>query len=70
VPRLSHACPFETARGCAAPPPTPPRTKSATPIEPRTQRVRNAYRKRVPLQKSRSFAPSDAPCDRFSELGT
>jgi hypothetical protein len=31
---------------------------------------RKAYRKRVPLQKSASLAPSDAPCDRFSELGT
>jgi hypothetical protein len=31
---------------------------------------RNTYRKRVPLQKRSSWAPSDAPCERFSELGT
>ena len=31
---------------------------------------RNTYLNRVPLQKSSSFAPSDAPWERFSELGT
>ena len=29
-----------------------------------------AYRNRTPSQNRRSFAPSDEPCDRFSELGT
>ena len=31
---------------------------------------RKTYRKRVPLQKSASLLPSEAPCERFSELGT